>query len=66
MYHGNAGNFDQCNLQEASELLENIDDDNAPSLEYIPTVAPTDTMFQGQGHSGKCKREKDDVNNVQP
>ncbi len=60
------GNFDQCDLQEAAEIIENIDDDNAPAPENIPTAAPTDTIFQGWGHSGQCKREKDDVNYVQP
>ncbi len=65
MQHGNAGDFDQCNLQEAAELIENIDDDNAPAPENIPTTAPTDTIFRWR-HSGQCEREKDDVNNVQP
>ncbi len=66
MQRGNAGNFDQGDLHKAAELIENIDDDNAPAPENIPTAAPTDTIFQGWKHSGQCKREKDDVNNVQP
>ncbi len=66
MHYGNAGNFDQCNLQEAAEMIENIDDNNAPAPENIFTDAPTDIIFQGWGHSGQCKSKKDDVNNVQP
>ncbi len=66
MQRGNAGNFDQCDLQEEAELIENVDDNNAPAPENIPPAEPTDTIFQVWRHSGQCKREKYDVNNVQP
>ncbi len=66
VHHGNTGNFDQCDLEEAAGLVQNIDDDIAPAPENINTAAPTDTIFQGCGHSGQCKREKDGDNNMQP
>ncbi len=62
----NGGNLDQSDLQDMSDLVENIDDDNAPVLEDIPTAASTDTIIQGRRHCVQYKREIDDINNVQP
>ncbi len=43
----NTGNFDQCDLEEVADLVENIHDDNAPAPENMPTAVPTSTIFQG-------------------
>ncbi len=40
-------------LATVADLVENIDDDNTPTPENIPTAVPTDTILQGWGHRGQ-------------
>ncbi len=53
VHYGNTENFNLCDLKEAADLVENIDDNNAPAPGNISTAASTDTKFQGWGHSGQ-------------
>ncbi len=66
MQCGNGGNWDQCNLDEVADVVKNIDDDKVSALENVPLTELSDTMFQGEGHNGQCKREKGYVGNVHP
>lgn len=61
---GESGRIDQLALNELADAV-NIDDDNLPLPENIPTTgeADRDDIFGEWGHSGVCERRKLDAPN---